>query len=114
MQAAFVPLAADWRKRNFDLGIGIGIAQGYATIGAIGFEGHWDYGVIGTVTNLAARLCGEAKPGQIVVHRKSIARIEDLVEAKTLGKIALKGFAQGVEAVEVLAMRVSIDHALVS
>jgi adenylate cyclase len=107
MQAAFLPLAENWRRRNFDLGIGIGIAQGYATIGAIGFEGHWDYGVIGTVTNLAARLCGEAKSGQVVVHRKALARIEDLVDAVPLGVIPLKGFAQGVEAVDVRAMRPS-------
>jgi adenylate cyclase len=105
MQAAFAPLAENWRKRKFDLGIGIGIAQGYATIGAIGFEGHWDYGVIGTVTNLATRLCGEAKTGQIVVHRKALANIESLVDAVPLGEIPLKGFAQDVEAVDVRAIR---------
>ena len=60
-------LTAAWRKRGYDLALGVGIAQGYATIGAIGFEGRWDYGAIGTVTNLAARLCGEAKGGQILV-----------------------------------------------
>lgn len=112
MQAAFAPLAANWRRRNFNLGIGIGIAQGYATIGAIGFEGHWDYGVIGTVTNLAARLCGEAKPGQVVTHRKALAQIEELVDAALLGEMSLKGFPQGVEAVNVLAVRSSTDTAL--
>jgi len=105
MRAAFVPLAEDWRRRNFELGVGIGIAQGYATIGNIGFEGHWDYGVIGTVTNLASRLCAEAKSGQVVAHRKALAQVENLIEAAPLGKLALKGFAQGVDAVEVLAMR---------
>jgi adenylate cyclase len=88
MQEAFAPLALNWRKRGFDLGIGIGIAQGYATIGAIGFEGHWDYGVIGTVTNLAARLCGEAKSGQVVVHRKALAQVENLVDMVPLGEMA--------------------------
>jgi adenylate cyclase len=114
MQAAFAPLAASWRRRNFDLGIGIGVAQGYATIGAIGFEGRWDYGVIGTVTNLAARLCGEAKPGQVVVHRKALAQIGDLVDVVPLGKISLKGFTQGVEAYDVLAIRSSTDVSLVT
>jgi class 3 adenylate cyclase len=114
MQAAFTPLAANWRKRNFDLGIGIGIAKGYATIGAIGFEGHWDYGVIGTVTNLAARLCGEAKSGQVVAHRKALAQIENLIDAAPLGELALKGFTQNVEAVNVLAMRSSADEPSVS
>src|SRR5262249_56768713 len=60
-------LSAGWRKRGYDLALGVGIADGYATIGAIGFEGRWDYGAIGTVTNLAARLCGEAKGGQVLV-----------------------------------------------
>src|SRR5881409_3152664 len=55
-------LSAAWRKRGYELALGVGLAQGYATIGAIGFEGRWDYGAIGTVTNLAARLCGEARP----------------------------------------------------
>jgi class 3 adenylate cyclase len=105
MQADFAPLAAGWRQRNFDLGIGIGVAQGYATIGAIGFEGHWDYGVIGTVTNLAARLCGEAGHGQVVVHRKALAGIEHLLESAPLGDLHLKGIAQAVEAVNVLAIR---------
>jgi class 3 adenylate cyclase len=114
MQLAFAPLAASWLRRNFDLAIGIGIAQGYATIGAIGFEGHWDYGVIGTVTNLAARLCAEAKPGQVIVHRKALARIENLVDAVQLGEIPLKGFAQGVEAVDVRAMRTGGGESLLN
>src|SRR5881296_3524837 len=63
-------LRVKWRKRGVDLDLGIGIAQGYATIGAIGFEGRLDYGAIGTVTNLAARLCGEAKPGQILIAQR--------------------------------------------
>ncbi|MEK7700840.1 MAG: adenylate/guanylate cyclase domain-containing protein, partial [candidate division NC10 bacterium] len=63
MRDRVAELVGRWRKRGYDLALGVGIAQGYATIGAIGFEGRWDYGAIGTVTNLAARLCGEAKPG---------------------------------------------------
>jgi DNA-binding response OmpR family regulator len=70
MRQAVGELTARWRKRGYDLDCGMGVAQGYATIGAIGFEGRWDYGAIGTVTNLAARLCAEAKPGQILAPRR--------------------------------------------
>src|SRR5881409_3079713 len=73
-------LAGIWRKRGYALDIGVGIAQGYATIGAIGFEGRWDYGAIGTVTNLAFRLCDEAKPGQILASRRVLTTVEELVE----------------------------------
>jgi class 3 adenylate cyclase len=87
--------------------MGVGIAQGYATIGAIGFEGRWDYGAIGTVTNLAARLCAEAKAGQILTDRKVLTWIEDLVEAVPVGDLALKGFMQPVAAYDVTRMRES-------
>lgn len=63
MQEAFVKLAAEWSKRGINLGLGCGIAEGYATLGEIGFEGRWDYAAIGTVTNFAARLCAEAVAG---------------------------------------------------
>ena len=63
-------MTVKWRKLGYELGFGVGIAQGYATIGAIGFEGRWDYGAIGTVSNLASRLCGEAKPGEILVSQR--------------------------------------------
>ncbi|MGH7473401.1 MAG: response regulator, partial [Candidatus Methylomirabilales bacterium] len=70
MRDRVAELIVTWRKRGYELDFGVGIAQGYATIGAIGFEGRWDYGAIGTVTNLAARLCGEAKPGQILISKR--------------------------------------------
>jgi class 3 adenylate cyclase len=89
-------LTAKWKKRGFDLEFGAGIAQGYATIGAIGFEGRWDYGAIGTVTNLAARLCGEAKPGQVLVSQRVLASVEDLVTAEPVGDLQLKGFLKPV------------------
>ena len=73
-------------------GSGVGIAQGYATIGAIGFEGRLDYGAIGTVTNLAARLCGEAEGGQILVSARVAAAVEDLIDAESLGPLTLKGW----------------------
>jgi class 3 adenylate cyclase len=95
-----------WRKRGVELGLGIGIAQGYATIGAIGFEGRVDYGAIGTVTNLAARLCGEARDGQILVPQRMLATVEDLVSAERVGELALKGFARQVEAFNLLDLKV--------
>ena len=100
MQAAFEPIAALWKKRGHELGLGVGIAQGYATLGAIGFEGRWDYAAIGRVTNLAARLCGEAEGGQVLLDRKSMASIDGALEAQSLGERSLKGFAQLVEAFE--------------
>lgn len=109
MQAAFVPLAAGWRRRGFELGIGIGAARGYATIGAIGFEGRWDYGAIGSVTNLAARLCSEARSGQVLVAARALAELEGRVQARPLGEMSLKGFSQPVEVVEVKALGVETE-----
>jgi adenylate cyclase len=98
-------LAIGWRKRSYDLALGVGIAQGYATIGAIGFEGRWDYGAIGTVTNLAARLCGEAKGGQILVHQKVATSIEDLANLEEIGPLTLKGLLRPVAAFNVVGLR---------
>jgi len=105
MRARVEDLARGWRKRGWELDFGVGIAQGYATIGAIGFEGRWDYGAIGTVTNLAARLCGEAQPGQILVSRRLHAMLEDLVEAVPVGELSLKGFSRPVTAYNVTALK---------
>ena len=105
MQARIADLTAKWRKRGFDLGFGAGIAQGYATIGAIGFEGRWDYGAIGTVTNLAARLCGEAKSGQTLISQRVLAAVEDAVEAEPLGELQLKGFLKPVPAFSLLELK---------
>src|SRR5262249_48085541 len=79
--------------------------QGYATIGAIGFEGRWDYGAIGTVTNLAARLCGEAQPGQILVSRKLHGVVEDFVIGVPVGELSLKGFSRPVTAYNVTGLK---------
>jgi class 3 adenylate cyclase/CheY-like chemotaxis protein len=98
-------LAAQWRKRGFSLDLGVGIADGYATIGAIGFEGRWDYGAIGTVTNLASRLCGEARPGQILAAQRLLAAVEGLVVTEAVGELALKGFQRPVPAHSVLQLR---------
>jgi len=104
MQQAFPPLAETWRKRGFELALGCGIAQGYATLGAIGFEGRWDYAAIGNVTNLAARLCAEAAGGQVLVDRKTMASVEALVQAEPAGPFALKGLAQPVPAFSVVRL----------
>jgi class 3 adenylate cyclase len=98
-------LTVKWRKRGYDLDFGVGIAQGYATIGAIGFEGRWDYGAIGTVTNLASRLCGEAKPGQILIPQRLLGALENLVEVEPVGDVALKGFHRAVAVYNVLTLR---------
>jgi class 3 adenylate cyclase len=105
MQKEFEVLCAAWKKRGYDLGLGIGVAQGYATLGAIGFEGRWEYACIGSVCNLASRLCSEAKGGQIVTNQKTLARIEDAVQASSLGTAVLKGIAQPVPMFNITALR---------
>jgi class 3 adenylate cyclase len=74
----------------------VGIAQGYATLGAIGFEGRRDYAAIGNVTNLAARLCAEAKAGQILADRKTVAALDGAFEFHPVGPFELKGFSKPV------------------
>ncbi len=91
-------LAASWRRHGHELGFGIGIAQGYATIGAIGFEGRWDYGAIGTVTNLAARLCAEARADEILISQRVAGAVEGLTALEPVGPLALKGFTRPVPA----------------
>jgi class 3 adenylate cyclase len=98
-------LAARWHRKGYELDLGIGIAKGFATIGAIGFEGRWDYGAIGTVTNLAARLCGEAKPGQILISPRLLPEVEGLVEIEEAGLLAVKGLARPVRALNVVRLR---------
>ena len=102
---AVARLAVEWKRLGHSLGCGLGIAQGYATIGTIGFEGRYDYGTIGTVTNLAARLCAEAASGQVLVSQKVHARIEGRVQAAPAGELSLKGFSKPVGVHAVLALR---------
>jgi len=99
-------LTVKWRKLGYDLDFGVGIAQGYATIGAIGFEGRWEYGAIGSVPNLAARLCGEAKPGQILVSQRLLGGVDELVEAEPAGELSLKGFHRPITAHNILQLKV--------
>ncbi len=105
MRERVTPLCERWKKRGHELDLGIGIAQGYATIGAIGFEGRWDYGAIGTVTNLAARLCGEAKPSQILVTQRVVSDAEDLIETEPVGPLTLKGLAKPVPTFNVVRLK---------
>jgi adenylate cyclase len=98
-------LRAGWRKRGHDLDLGVGIAQGYATIGAIGFEGRWDYGAIGTVTNLAARLCAEAQGGQVLVTSRVASAVEALVEVAEVGALSLRGLSRPVPTFNVVGLR---------
>ena len=99
-------LSRNWRKLGHDLDFGVGIAQGYATIGAIGFEGRWEYGAIGSVPNLAARLCGEAKAGEILVAQRLLAGVEEFIDSESIGELALKGFHRPVSAHRILQLRV--------
>jgi adenylate cyclase len=98
MREAMSALTTAWRKRGHELDFSIGVAVGYATIGRIGFDGRYDYGAVGSVLNLASRLCDAAEPGQIVVSQRVLAEVEELVEAQPLGGLELKGFGRPVEA----------------
>jgi class 3 adenylate cyclase/CheY-like chemotaxis protein len=104
-QGAFAPVGASWAKRGHELALGIGVAQGYATLGAIGFEGRWDYAAIGSVTNLAARLCAEAKGDQILACQKTIASVEGIADADPAGPLQLRGFTQPISAFRVKGLR---------
>jgi class 3 adenylate cyclase len=105
MREAMEDLAKQWRRLGFELHVGVGVAQGYATIGAIGFEGRLDYGAIGSVTNLAARLCAEAAPGQILISQRVYAEAGALVDAEPVGKLNLKGFQRATPAYSVRRLK---------
>ena len=104
MQARFAELESGWRKRGYSLGLGIGIAVGYATLGRIGFEGRFDYGAVGIVVNLASRLSGKAAPGQTLLQQRTYGMIEDRVTAEAIGELELKGFHRPVPAYAVTGL----------
>jgi class 3 adenylate cyclase/putative methionine-R-sulfoxide reductase with GAF domain len=104
-QTRFAELAAGWRKRGIDLALGIGIEAGYATLGRIGFEGRHDYGALGPATNLAARLCAHASPGQTLIGQRVFAATEEAVETTPVGSLELKGFGRPVVAYDVRGLR---------
>jgi class 3 adenylate cyclase len=98
-------LATNWKKLGYSINCGIGVAQGFATIGTIGFPGRHDYGVIGAVNNLAARLCGEAGPGQILISQRVWGRVEEKVNAEAVGELKLKGLSAPVPAFSVTGLK---------
>jgi class 3 adenylate cyclase/HAMP domain-containing protein len=110
MRDAIGLLTQKWRNRGHSLGFGMGIALGYATLGQIGFEHRLEYAAIGSVTNLASRLCDEAKAGQIVVSRRVYGAVEQWVEARPLDDLQLKGFNHPVLAMEILRWREEVDN----
>lgn len=105
MQREADKLIEAWRKRGFDLGHGMGIALGYATLGQVGFEGRLHYGAIGSVLNLASRLCDEAEAGQILVTQRVYAEVEEMAEAEPIGELPLKGFIKPVPAFNVTGLK---------
>ena len=98
MRDRFDEISAPWKKKGYDLGFGVGIAVGYATLGRIGFEGRFDYAAIGNVTILASRLSGRADRGQIVISQRLNAAVEERIGTKSLGEIELKGISRPVQA----------------
>ncbi len=105
MQARVKDLRQEWLKKSYDLDLGVGMAAGYATLGTIGFEGRMDYGAVGNVTILASRLSSEAKGGQILTDQKTLSKIEDLVEAESVGELQLKGFGRPTASFNVLKLK---------
>lgn len=102
MRDVMTELTSKWRKRGHELDFSVGIALGYATLGRIGFEGRYDYGAVGSVMNLASRLCDEAGSGQIMVNERVFAEVEHLVEAEPAGELTLKGFVKPMSAFRIL------------
>lgn len=101
-------LSRKWRKLGYQLELGVGIAMGYATLGKIGFEGRFDYGAIGSVTNLASRLCDEAAPDQILVSQKVYTEIEEMADVEPVGEIVLKGFSRPVAAYNIVRLKEAV------
>jgi class 3 adenylate cyclase len=105
MRERFAELAVGWHRRGYDLGLGIGIALGYATLGRIGFEGRYDYAGVGAVTNMAARLSSAAAAGEILVSQRMHGVIEESVTTEPAGDLSLKGFSHPVPAFRVTGIR---------
>jgi adenylate cyclase len=105
MRGELATLAAKWSRLGHDIGFGIGIAHGYATLGTIGYEGRFQYSVLGKVANLASRLCDRAESGQIVVDISVCSAVESRVDAVALGEFSLKGFARPVKAFNITSIK---------
>jgi adenylate cyclase len=104
LRDALGALTATWSRLGHEIGFGIGIAHGYATLGTIGFEGRFDYAAIGTVSNVASRLCDEAKPGQILISPRVLVAVEDAVQVEPVGEFDLKGIRRPLAAYNVLGV----------
>jgi class 3 adenylate cyclase len=107
MREAMVLLAATWRRRGHQIGFGVGIAQGFATLGQIGFEGRLDYSAVGTVINTAARLCEVAKDGQILVTSRIAAAVSDAADIAEIGELSFKGLSRPLAVSNVAALKVA-------
>lgn len=103
-------LATHWHRQGHDLGFGVGIAQGYATLGRVGFEGRWDYAAIGTVTNVAARLCAAAASRQVLISPRVRAGLDERFETRSLGPMELRGISRPLEVYEVIGTVRQEDH----
>jgi adenylate cyclase len=98
-------LRAAWRKKGYDLDLGVGLAAGYATLGTMGFEGRMDYGTVGNLPNLAARMCAEAKGGQILTDQKTMSRLEEAFALEAIQELNLKGINRPVAAYNILGTK---------
>lgn len=105
MRSRVRDLRPSWLRKGYDLDLGIGLATGHAALGNIGFEGRMDYGAVGNVTNLAARLCEEAKGGQILTDKETLAKVGDLVQVECLNELQLKGFARPVAVFNIVRLK---------
>jgi class 3 adenylate cyclase len=105
LQQAFVPITQAWAARGHSVALGVGIAQGEATLGVIGFEQRWEYAAIGAIPNLAARLCGQAKGGDILIDAVTYADVSDIADAEPIGPQALRGFTQPMPAFRLLRLK---------
>jgi class 3 adenylate cyclase/CheY-like chemotaxis protein len=105
MRQQMEDVTAGWRRRGYTLGFGVGIALGYATLGQIGYEGRFDYAAIGTVTNLASRLCAEARAGQILITQRIYTAVEDFAQVESIGELTLKGLSKPVPAYNVVELK---------
>jgi adenylate cyclase len=114
MRECFARLAAEWRNRGHDLGFGMGIAHGFATLGRIGFEGRFEYSAVGSVVNLAARLCAQAGSGQILIDPKVRIEIQMLAEVEPAGEFLPKGFSRQVKTFNVVGLHGSSAHSMSS
>ena len=104
MRDRVATLVESWSRLGHDLGFAVGVAQGFATLGRIGYEGRFDYAAIGTVTNLAARLCGEAGAGQVLVSQRVFSAVDDVAVGESVGALQLKGFSRPIRAFGVSGM----------